>query len=185
MSMKDELRYRYKVKRKYFQHSQREVADGAVSDALLAAFADRHSFFIYYSFGSEADTHAIIKRLLALGKRVYLPKVFGGEMYAAEYFGREEELKKNSFGIEEPVGEAFTGDIDVCIAPLLAVNEGGFRLGYGGGYYDRFFKSHPGILKVGIGYYLQLTQEHFEDEWDIPLDIYVCERGIYSFGTEQ
>lgn len=73
--MKDDLRYKYKIKRKYFQHSRRAVADGAVADNLLNYFSDARSFFIYYSFGSETDTHGIIERLLAAGREVYLPRV--------------------------------------------------------------------------------------------------------------
>lgn len=181
MSIKDDLRYKYKIKRKYFQHSAREVADGAIADALLLAFACYDSFFVYYSFGSEADTRQIIARLLKEGKRVYLPRVEGGEMVTVPYKSGD-TLIKNKFGIEEPCGQAFGGDIDVCITPLLAVNGRGYRLGYGGGYYDRFFAARPQIIKAGIGYALQICTENFEGENDVPLDIYVSERGIITFG---
>lgn len=180
--MKDELRYKYKIKRKYFQHSAREVADGAIADVAEAAFFGYDSFFIYYSFGSEADTRAIIGRLLAAGKRVYLPRVEGKGIVPVQYFGDERALVKNGYGICEPTGQAYGGQIEVCLTPLLAVNPKGFRLGYGGGYYDRFFGSHPEILKAGVGYFLQLTDEFKEDAWDKPLDLFVCERGIINFG---
>lgn len=179
--MKEELRYKYKIKRKYFQHSAREVADGAIADIVLEAFADRDSFFVYYSYGSEADTHLIISRLLEAGKRVYLPRVEGNEMVAVPYKAGD-ALIKNKYGIEEPQGQSYNGAIDVCITPLLAVNGRGFRLGYGGGYYDRFFAKHPDIFKAGIGYFLQICNEDFEGENDVPLDIYVSERGIITFG---
>lgn len=180
--MKDDLRYKYKIKRKYFQHSAREVADGAIADIVMQAFGYAQSFFVYYSYGSEADTHALIKRLLLAGKRVYLPKTEGKNVLAIEYNGDEDALKKNAYGILEPCGQAYDGEIDVCITPLLAVNYNGFRLGYGGGYYDRFFAEHPQILKVGIGYKLQITDDEFEEENDVPLDIFVCERGMTTFG---
>lgn len=181
MPTKEELRYKYKIKRKYFQHSAREVADGAIADIVLSAFADRESFFVYNSFGSEADTHNIIARLSAAGKRVYLPRTEGGVMVAVPYQSGD-TLVKNKFGIEEPEGQAYEGEIEVCITPLLAVNESGYRLGYGGGYYDRYFAAHPHILKAGIGYALQLCSESFEGGNDVPLDIYVSERGIITFG---
>jgi len=179
--MKEELRYKYKIKRKYFQHSAREVADGAIADIVLAAFEDRDSFFVYYSYGSEADTHLIISRLIKAGKRVYLPRVEGKDMVAVPY-SKGDELIKNKYGIEEPQGQAYNGSIDVCITPLLAVNGKGYRLGYGGGYYDRFFAKHPNIFKTGIGYFLQICNDNFEGENDVPLDIYVSERGIITFG---
>lgn len=180
--MKEELRYKYKVKRRYFQHSAREVADGAIFDAVCEALGAFDSFFVYYSYGSEADTHALIERLLAFGKRVFLPRVEDRDMVAVEYFGDEDKLIKNSYGIYEPQGQAFKGKIDVCITPLLAVNSKGYRLGYGGGYYDRYFSAHPDILKVGTGYFLQYTDEFTEEGCDVPLDIFVCERGIINFG---
>ncbi len=180
--MKDELRYKYKIKRKFFQHSAREVADGAISDAVCEALGAFDSFLIYYSYGSEADTHALIERLLAFGKRVFLPRVEGKDIVAVEYFGERCELIKNYYGIAEPQGQAYEGKIDVCITPLLAVNSRGYRLGYGGGYYDRYFTAHTEILKAGIGYFLQYTDEFIEDGGDVPLDIFVCERGIINFG---
>ncbi|MDE7163547.1 MAG: 5-formyltetrahydrofolate cyclo-ligase [Clostridia bacterium] len=180
--MKDQLRHKYKIKRKYFQHSAREVADGAIADAILQEFADKSSFLVYYSYGSEADTHALIARLIAEGKSVYLPRVEGENIVPVKYSGNEEELEKSALGISEPKGQAYDGEIDVCITPLLAVNSRGYRLGYGGGYYDRYFADGKKIIKAGIGYGLQYTDEFEEEENDIPLDIFVSERGIITFG---
>lgn len=182
--MKEQLRYKYKVKRRYFQHSAREVADGALADTVMAAFSAQSSFLVYYSYGAEADTHALITRLLDAGKRVYLPRVEGKNIAPVRYFGDESALVKNAYGICEPAGQAFTGQIDVCITPLLAVNSRGFRLGYGGGYYDRYFAANPQILKVGLGYFLQFTDEFIEEDFDKPLDLFVSERGIIYFGRE-
>ncbi len=179
--MKDQLRYKYRIKRRYFQHSAREVADGAIKDVALAALADKQSFLVYHSFGSEADTHAVISALLALGKTVYLPRTEGDEMVAVRY-NAGDGLKKSSFGIMEPAGEAFSGDADCALIPLLAVNGEGYRLGYGGGYYDRYLARHGNTLKVGIGYYFQLIDDKFQQEHDIKLDMFICERGIYYFG---
>jgi 5-formyltetrahydrofolate cyclo-ligase len=181
--MKDELRYKYKIKRKYFQHAVREVADGAIYDLFFELFLDKDSFLIYNSFGSEADTHKIIDELLRRGKQVYLPKVVKKDMVAVRYTGGADELKEGAYGIYEPQGQAFEGDIDVVVIPLLAVNKKGFRLGYGGGYYDRFLKD-KNCLKVGIGYYLQVTDEFEENEWDVPLDIFICEKGVMYFEQE-
>lgn len=178
--MKDDLRYKYRIKRKYFQHSRRTVADGAVADNLLRYFDKERSFFIYYSFGSETDTRGIISRLLEAGKEVYLPRVEGRDMVAVRY-SEGDELKKSSLGVSEPTGEAYLGQIDVAVVPLLAVNALGFRLGYGGGFYDRYLKNST-CVRAGIGYDFQLTDEFVADEWDEPLDLFISERGIYRFG---
>lgn len=182
--MKSRLRYKYKIKRLYFQHSAREVADGAIADTFMAAFERFESFFIYYSFNSEADTRALIGRLLAAGKQVYLPRVEGKDMAPVRFYGDANSLVPNAYGISEPQGQAFDGHIDVCAAPLLAVNSKGYRLGYGGGFYDRYFSADKCSVRVGLGYWLQYTDEFEEQAGDEPLDLFVCERGIIDFGRK-
>lgn len=174
--MKDELRYKLKVKRRYFQGVRREYADEVILNYFLSAYENYDDFFIYNSFGDEADTKKIISALLKTGKNVYLPRVEGENIVAVPY-GR---LKKGAFGIEEPAGQAYNGKIDVTVIPLLAVNERGFRIGYGKGFYDRFLKNVK-TLKVGLGYSFQI-EDFKEDEWDEPLDELLTERGIYGFG---
>lgn len=177
MSVKGELRYKLKIKRKYFCGVQREYADKAILQNFIAAYGDKESFFIYNSFSTEADTKLIIKWLKENGKKIYLPKVAGENIVPVEL---SDKFTVGAFGIEEPTGQAYFGNIEVTVAPLLAVNANGGRLGYGKGFYDRYFKSAK-TLKVGLGYGFQM--EEFEsDNWDEPLDEYLCERGIYRFG---
>lgn len=126
--------------------------------------------------GTEAETSQIIAELLKEDKRVCLPRVEGKEIVAVPYG----KTIKGAYGIAEPVGEPFLGDIEVTVTPLLCVNERGYRIGYGGGYYDRYLKNHK-TLRVGLGYAFQL-EEFKEDEWDERLDAFVTERGIYYFG---
>lgn len=164
------------VKRRYLGEIVRLEADRAMLETFEAAFSCYNSFLVYSSFSTEARTDLLIERLLSEGKRVYLPRV-EGERLAPVLYG---ELKKGAFGINEPVGEEYKGEIDVTVVPLLAVNERGYRIGYGKGYYDRFLKGRK-TLKVGYGYDFQI-EDFTEDEWDEPLDLYLSERGIYTFG---
>jgi 5-formyltetrahydrofolate cyclo-ligase len=177
---KDELRKLYQVKRKYLNDYQREQFNNQILENFLEEWGNFESFFVYYSFGTEADTHHIVQELLLRGKRVYLPRVEGDSLVAVPYG----ELRTGAFGIAEPVGQAFMGQIDVAVVPLLAVNDLGYRLGYGGGYYDRFLKGNP-IKRVGLAYDLQRTAERFEEEWDEPLDGLVTEKNTYSFQVEE
>ncbi len=174
--MKDELREKLKIKRRFFGSVLREEADRLIADYFISEYGGHDSFFIYNSFGTEADTKAIISALISAGKSVYLPRTEGKNIVAVPYG----ELRKGRFGIEEPVGAAFNGFADVTVIPLLAVNSRGYRLGYGGGYYDRYLKEAH-TLKVGLGYSFQITDEFEEDGWDQPLDEFICERGIYRF----
>lgn len=174
--MKDELRYKLKIKRRYFQGVRREVADKNILFNFLSAYGNFNSFFIYNSFGDEASTSGIISALLDAGKQVFLPRVDGENIVPVPYG----ETRKGAFGIEEPAGQAYSGEIDVTVAPLLAVNERGYRIGYGKGFYDRFLKEKH-TRKVGLGYSFQ-TENFTEDAWDEPLDEFLTEKGIFYFG---
>lgn len=173
MSDKEKLRIQLKKQRSNFKGEGRTKADEAILENFLEAFGGRESFFIYNSFCSEADTNRIISALLAAGKRVYLPRVEGENILAVPYG----QTKNGAFGINEPEGQPFFGDIEVTVIPLLAVNKRMQRIGYGKGYYDRYLKN-ANTEKVGLGYSFQ-TAEFDGDEWDIPLDFFVCEKGIY------
>ncbi|MCD8308635.1 MAG: 5-formyltetrahydrofolate cyclo-ligase [Clostridia bacterium] len=177
--MKDDLRYKYKILRKYFQGVRREEADRAILECFCAAYGNYESYFIYNSVGTEADTKGIIEWLISQNKRVYLPRVQGKDIVPVPYG----KTVKGAFGIQEPQGEPYVGDIDVTIVPLLAVNEDGYRLGYGGGYYDRYLKG-ANTLSVGLGYGIQLCSDLQQDVWDEPLKEFICERGVYSFGRQ-
>jgi 5-formyltetrahydrofolate cyclo-ligase len=176
---KQTLRNQFKIKRKYLNCYQREMFDIAMQEKFLEQLGDYESYFIYYSFGTEAGTHALIKELLNRGKRVYLPRIEGKDMLAVPY---SEPLQKSAFGTEEPQGEAYTGEIDVTVCPFLAISDKGYRLGYGGGYYDKYL-SHHQTIKVGWGYSLQQTDMLQTEAFDQPLDIWINEKGIIHFGN--
>ena len=174
MKDKEKLRAYLKNLRSDFLGEERAQADNAILQNFLGHFKKFNSFFIYNSFKYEADTNLIIAELLKSGKKVYLPRVEGENMVAVPY---RKEMQKGAFGIYEPQGQAFEGDIEVTVIPLLGVNSQGYRIGYGKGFYDRYLKDRK-TLKAGLGYSFQMT-EFKQDEWDIPLDYFVCEKGIY------
>ena len=154
-----------------------------IMKALLAdkAVAEARTILMYYSLPDEVDTHDAVNQLVRRGKTVLLPRVIDGENMEIRLYEKPEDLQEGSYGIMEPTGEPYRGAVDVTVVPLLAVNGNGYRLGYGGGFYDRYLKGKK-TLKVGLGYAFQLTDELCEDGWDEPLDSFICERGIYYFG---
>ncbi len=178
--MKEELRQKYKIKRRFLGAVLRQEAELHIAEYFLSAYGRFGSYFIYNSVGSEAGTGRIVSALLAAGKQVYLPRVEGKEIVPVPYG----PLKKGAYGIPEPQGAAFSGTPEVTAVPLLAVDPRGYRLGYGGGYYDRYLKN-KNTVKVGLGFALQLSDELCEDEWDEPLDAFICERGIYDFAKRK
>ena len=134
----------------------------------------RLTFFVYLSFFREAPTDRLIERLIADGHTVCCPRLENGEMYAVEY---GEDFTLSKYGIREPVGERFTGKIDVAVIPFLAVDKQGNRLGYGGGYYDKYLKQST-AKRVAFGYHFQIANEVPCEAWDEKMDVIVTDEDI-------
>lgn len=163
------LRERFALLRKQLQSAEKDAAILSHASVLSGA-----SFFVYYSFGTEVDTHALINTLLEAGKTVCLPRVIGRGMAAVRYTAGA--LEKGAYGIWEPIGMKDT-PCEIALVPLLAVDAAGNRLGYGGGYYDRYLRSHPNMLRVGLCYEGQVVPALPAEKTDIPLSAIITENG--------
>jgi 5-formyltetrahydrofolate cyclo-ligase len=133
---------------------------------------------LFYSFGSEVPTAAMIQRLLDQGVRVLLPFLEGSAMDAAE-LGPGDLLAATTYGPKEPSPRTPVdpSGIDVVIAPGLAFDAHGYRLGYGGGHYDRYLsRLRPETLRLGIAFHLQVVPSVPHGPEDQPLDLVVTER---------
>ena len=135
----------------------------------------KRSYLIYLSFSSEAQTDGLIDRLIKSGNKVYCPRLENGEMVAVEY---NEDFSISSYGIREPLGQAFNGDIDCVVLPALAVDGKGNRLGYGKGYYDRYLKKHTQSKRIAFCYDFQVLDQVPCDEWDEKVEIVVTDKRI-------
>ncbi len=137
------------------------------------------TFLVYASSEIEVDTRRFIKRLLDEGKTVAIPKCEGKLMKFLR-IGSLGELVKSRFGVDEPISGAEITDFSgtVCIVPALRFDKDGFRLGWGGGFYDRFLKDYQGY-SVGICYEM-CCGDVPKDTFDIETDIVITENGIYS-----
>ena len=89
-----------------------------------------------------------------------------------------EDFTLSSLWIREPIGEVFDGEIHAVITPLLAVDERGNRLGYGGGYYDRFFKTHGQAKRIGYCFDFQIVKSVPNEEHDEKLQCIVTDKRI-------
>ncbi len=165
------------------------AADAEIFQRLFSfsPFEEGKDYFVYYSYGSEADTRAIVRELLRRGKRVYLPHTDGENMYLVRYVGQT--MRLGAYGIEEPIGEDENVVPDVCVVPFLAADERCRRLGYGGGYYDRYFaklrrSSAKKCFTVGIGYDFQILTEIPCEPHDAALDAIVTDRRVIIGKTE-
>lgn len=153
--------------------------DEEIARLALKEFQNFESFFVYLSFRTEVNTEAVVKELLRKGKTVAVPRVFGKEMRSVR-LQNTDKLQRGAFGIFEPEGEEET-TCAVAFTPLLAVDGAGYRLGYGGGYYDRYFNAHPNVFRVGLAYEGQRIGELLHEDTDVPLNALVTERGVVYF----
>ena len=147
----------------------------------LPAFTEARRYFLYRSFGAEADTSRIAEELLRRGKEIWYPRVRGREMETVRWTGQP--FARGPFGIEEPVGEGEDVRPDVCVLPMLAADKACRRLGYGGGYYDRYLAEAGRFArKVGICYAFQVVDALPAEAHDIPADLIVTDAGVLARG---
>ncbi len=164
------------MKRRRGENENRDAKEALlVENFFKAGLGEKANFFVYLSFSSEAPTDKLIESLLARGKSVYCPRVEGREMAAALF---SDDFALSPYGIREPVEKAYTGGLDIAVLPLLAVDERGNRLGYGGGYYDRFLRARPEILRVAYCFDFQLVREVPREAWDERADLIVTDKRI-------
>ncbi len=165
-SDKERLRKRYRLERR----------DGfiPVEFSNLLEVAEINSARVvasYLSYGDEPVTRLLNQSLIKAGKTLLLPRIIGSEMIWVQWNGDESQLSHKT-KISEPIGEPFTdlGKIDVVLVPALRMDSDGYRLGQGGGYYDRFLPKVQ-AWKIGLLHDGELSSQKLPREpHDIPLD---------------
>lgn len=172
--------------RKKYTKVRAEVEDKGLKDKLirknlreLDIYKKAKSVFVFISYRSEVDTKGIIEDILADGKKLLVPLVKGSEMIAVEVKGID-DLEPNKMGILEPKSGEEVTDVDLTITPGLAFDKAGYRLGYGGGYYDKFF-AKVDTIRMGIGYYDQFVESLVHEDYDKPLEYLLTDRGLIEF----
>ncbi len=138
-------------------------------------YKSANSIFCYISFNNEIITDQILKQTLKDKKKLGVPIIKDNEIFAAKI----EDLtnfKENRYGILEPLNYTILDkdDIDITIVPALLFNPLGFRLGYGGGFYDRFLTDYK---RISVGFILsQFCVDYFIPErFDKIVDILFIE----------
>ena len=133
------------------------------------------TYFVYKDFRGEIKTDSIISRLLSSGKKVVYP-LLNGEMLAVE--STDGIFVKDKFGVDVPQNyEVLTTMPDVVITPLVACDTRLNRLGFGKGYYDKFFAKAP-CLKIGLCHDFQVVDALSPKPWDIPLNVIITDKRI-------
>lgn len=165
---------------------QSEKSNAIVKQLLqLPLLHKAKTIFSYFPFRSEVSLLQLHQILQATGDvqnhhRIALPRILSepGKMEAAEY-SIHQELEESKWGILQPGQDSVEippQELDVILVPGVAFDRKGNRMGYGGGYYDRYLlQVRKDAVKIGICFRLQLT-EHIETaDHDLPMDFVVTE----------
>ncbi|MCX7761379.1 MAG: 5-formyltetrahydrofolate cyclo-ligase [Candidatus Kryptonium sp.] len=151
----------------------------------LSAFNSAKTIHIYVSSKkNEVDTIEIINYLLSQSKRVIVPVVDKeNKILRHSELKSLSELERSTFGILEPreLREVDIKEIDLVIAPAIAVDRKGNRIGFGGGYYDKFL-SHVECPKVVLVYSFQVVDQIEPTPNDVPVDFVITENEVIDCG---
>ena len=164
-----------------------EMADKCsetIQDTLLSMeeYRSADTIFLYKSVNNEVDTDKLIERAFKDGKKVALPKVVGSDIkfYRIESM---EELVFGYMGIPEPEADPYKLIEDeeaLLVLPGVAFDEKLNRVGYGGGFYDRFIDAHPDMVKIALAYEKQIMTGIEFDEHDRKADLIITEKKVYT-----
>lgn len=136
----------------------------------------------YHAHRDEADPALLLQALARMGAHIAFPRVAAKD--AALEFHRipdGEMLRPGTFGIQEPLTHWPAVAPDVLLVPLLAFDDAGYRLGYGGGYYDRTLAALPRARAIGIAYAGQRVDILPRDAHDCRLNAVLTENGLTEF----
>jgi 5-formyltetrahydrofolate cyclo-ligase len=164
--MKANLRRRLRAQReeRYVEHNLLHLLE-------LPEFSQSKIIASYYSYGTEPDTHQLNKAIIESGRTLLLPRINGETLDWIQWDGSADSLAEEG-KFHQPIGEVFIdlAAIDLVLVPALAIDPDGYRLGQGGGFYDR---SLP-LLKAwkhGVVYtYEKMEHDLPREKWDIPMD---------------
>ena len=184
---KDAMRAQFKRVRSAIPAEERARVDCEIARRVkeLSAWEQADALFAYLSFGSEVDTRGLIQDAWGQGKVVVLPRCVPGtramEWHRVDSF---EVLVLSPFGVEEPADDPATlvrpDDFaaPVVLVPGLTFDAQGYRMGYGGGFYDVFLSGFSGI-SVGLCRSCQMSDRiECRDEHDLPVRIVVTESEV-------
>lgn len=134
-------------------------------------YCNAKTLYGYLPYNQEVRTVPILQQALADGKKVAVPKVYGNEMKFI-YLSDLTQVAEGYAGIPEPIADGPVGDDPTALVlmPGLAFDKEGHRIGYGGGFYDKFLAEEPNHSTIALCYDFQVVENLPTEEFDIPVD---------------
>ena len=178
---KKQLRNEIKQRRSLLSEVEREKMSQQIAFFLqqIPEFNQAKTVFCYISYLDEVETHPLISAFLQQNRDLAVPKIMDKTEMLAIPLTDFSELKPDRLGILTPESsQPAIHSFDIAITPGLGFTEKGDRLGYGRGYYDRWFSKNKVKTKIGVAFEVQLVDELPLEETDLPLDMLVTEKRI-------
>jgi 5-formyltetrahydrofolate cyclo-ligase len=174
------LRARMRAVRGAIPSEERAILADRIEGRLseLPVVRGAHTILLFSSFGSEVPTAGIARRFLDRRQRVLLPFLEASTMEAAELRADQPPVA-TTYGPMEPLERVPVdpAEVDVVVTPGLGFDRAGYRIGYGGGYYDRYLsRLGPHAIRIGIGFDAQVLEAVPHGERDERLDFIVTDR---------
>jgi 5,10-methenyltetrahydrofolate synthetase len=180
-----------------FSPSERVYYTNCISLRLLQTdeYKTAENVLLYVSIGSELDTNPLMEQALKDGKKLYYPRIKGDDLVFLQIKSTDELIPTGKYAIPEPTftetSKVFDADTDsktLILLPALAVDEKGFRLGYGKGFYDRYLAKvkrkqivYNDKIFLVCGIYSALCTKRLPNEtFDIPADMIITENEIIN-----
>ena len=171
---KKQLRAKIREQKRAMTLPEIEAASARLGELFVAteAYKTAETIYGYLPYNQEVRTVPMLERALRDGKRVAVPKVYGDEMRFI-YLTDLSQVETGYAGIPEPIADAPIADDPkaLVLMPGLAFDKEGHRIGYGGGFYDKFLAAEPGHPTVALCYAFQMLPKLDTEEFDIPVDL--------------
>jgi 5-formyltetrahydrofolate cyclo-ligase len=187
MQKKEKLRKKYLNERSRISQTKISSWSKKINSRFLSLpqLENAKKIMAYASMRKEIETFDLMEELLDQGYLLYLPYTRKDiiDLGTAEINDLDSDLKEGVYGVQEPNSklrnQAVPEDLDLIIVPGACFSRDGYRIGYGGGYYDSFLSRHaPGALKVGFCYEQFIVDSIPVEEHDVPVDIIITEEEI-------
>lgn len=171
---KTALRREIREKKKAMSQEEIEARSARLGELFAAtdAYRKAKTVYGYMPYNQEVRTVPILERAIRDGKKVAVPKVYGDTMKFI-YLEDLTQVAKSEMGIPEPIADGPVAEDETALVlmPGLAFDEAGHRIGYGGGFYDKFLQAEPNHPTVALCYEFQMFAHLDTEAFDIPVDM--------------
>ncbi|PIE58015.1 MAG: 5-formyltetrahydrofolate cyclo-ligase [Desulfobulbus propionicus] len=190
MRTKQALRKKILTLRDKLSLEEQELKSVFITETIrsLAIYKSARTVFTYLHFRSEVQTNRLVKTILQDQKILCVPKVdpVKKRLSAVQISDPEKDVKAGYMGVPEPVKKRYTAaevpvdSIDLIIVPGVVFDKQGNRIGYGAGYYDKFFsRQNQKGFRMGLAYALQIVSRVPVRAHDVPMECIVNEEQIF------